>query len=205
MCPTVLYFDAEMRNMSKYKYYVYFVLSMIIFGTNGLLVANISLSSAEIVLMRTLFGSVFLLIIVAVTRSFSFADLKKDLIPASLGGVALGLNWVLLFTAYREAGVSLSTLVYYCGPILVLAFSPLLFREKLTLNKIAALIALFLAGCLLIVGLTHAGHHVPSRESALVSTDGSPCEREVSGFLFLGLFKECMRRGRKEDEKKERK
>lgn len=71
--------------------------------------------------------------------------------------------------------------------------------------KIAALIALFLAGCLLIVGLTHAGHHVPSRESALVSTDGSPGEREVSGFLFLGLFKECMRRGRKEDEKKESK
>lgn len=156
MSHIVLYFDAEMRKMSKYRFYIYFVLSMIIFGTNGLLVANISLSSAEIVLMRTLFGSVFLIIIVAVTRSFSFADLKKDLIPASIGGVALGLNWVLLFSAYREAGVSISTLVYYCGPILVLAFSPLLFRERLTVWKIAALLAVAV-GMVLTTGSIESG------------------------------------------------
>lgn len=34
---------------------------MVIFGTNGLIVANISLGSAEIVLMRTFLGSLFCL------------------------------------------------------------------------------------------------------------------------------------------------
>ena len=127
--------------MNRSKYLILFVASMVIFGTNGLIVANISLGSAEIVLMRTFLGSLFLLAVVLVKRSFSFADLKADLIPATMGGAALGLNWVLLFSAYRSAGVGLSTLTYYCGPIIVLALSPVLFREKLTWNKLLAIAA----------------------------------------------------------------
>ena len=114
---------------------------MVIFGTNGLIVANISLGSAEIVLMRTFLGSLFLLAIVLVKRSFSFADLKADLVPATMGGAALGLNWVLLFSAYRSAGVGLSTLTYYCGPIIVIALSPVLFKYKPTWNKLLAIAA----------------------------------------------------------------
>ena len=127
--------------MSRSKSLIFFVASMVIFGTNGLIVANISLGSAEIVLMRTFLGSLFLLAIVLVKRSFSFADLKADLVPATIGGAALGLNWVLLFSAYRSAGVGLSTLTYYCGPIIVLALSPVLFKEKLTWNKLLAIAA----------------------------------------------------------------
>ena len=127
--------------MSRSKSLIFFVASMVIFGTNGLIVANISLGSAEIVLMRTFLGSLFLLAIVLVKRSFSFADLKADLVPATMGGAALGLNWVLLFSAYRSAGVGLSTLTYYCGPIIVLALSPVLFKEKLTWNKLLAIAA----------------------------------------------------------------
>lgn len=127
--------------MNRTKNLLFFILSMIIFGTNGLIVANISLSSAEIVLMRTFLGSLFLLVIVLAKHSFSFADLKSDLVPATIGGAALGLNWVLLFTAYRSAGVALSTLTYYCGPIIVLALSPVLFKEKLTWNKLLAIAA----------------------------------------------------------------
>ena len=127
--------------MSRSKSLIFFIASMVIFGTNGLIVANISLGSAEIVLMRTFLGSLFLLAVVLVKRSFSFADLKADLVPATMGGAALGLNWVLLFSAYRRAGVGLSTLTYYCGPIIVLALSPVLFREKLTWNKLLAIAA----------------------------------------------------------------
>ena len=127
--------------MSRSKSLIFFIASMVIFGTNGLIVANISLGSAEIVLMRTFLGSLVLLAIVLVKRSFSFADLKADLVPATIGGAALGLNWVLLFSAYRSAGVGLSTLTYYCGPIIVLALSPVLFREKLTWNKLLAIAA----------------------------------------------------------------
>lgn len=127
--------------MEKRKKLVKFVISMVIFGTNGYLVAHISLSSAQIVLMRTLLGSLFLVVIVALTGRFDFKALKHDWLNATLGGACLGLNWVLLFTAYREASVSLATLTYYCGPMIVLMLSPLIFHEKLTWNKLAALAA----------------------------------------------------------------
>lgn len=145
--------------MQRSKNLIFFTLAMIIFGTNGLLVANISLSSAQIVLMRTLLGSVFLLIVIAAKRCFSFAALREDIVPATLGGAALGLNWVLLFGAYRYAGVSLATLTYYCGPILVLALSPVIFKEKLTWNKLLA-IAAVAAGMLCISGNISAGSDV---------------------------------------------
>ena len=41
-----------------------YVLSMLIFGTNGLLVAHISLPASQIVLLRTLFGGALLTLIV---------------------------------------------------------------------------------------------------------------------------------------------
>ena len=145
--------------MSRSKNLILFIASMVIFGTNGLIVANISLGSAEIVLMRTFLGSLFLLAIVLVKRSFSFADLKADLVPATIGGAALGLNWVLLFSAYRSAGVGLSTLTYYCGPIIVLALSPVLFKEKLTWNKLLA-IAAVAVGMFCITGDTEPGSDV---------------------------------------------
>lgn len=117
---------------------------MVIFGTNGYFVAHIALPSAQIVLMRTLLGALFLAVVVAFTGRFDFKALKHDWLNATLGGACLGLNWVLLFTAYREASVSLATLTYYCGPMLVLMLSPLIFRERLTWNKLAALAAVAL-------------------------------------------------------------
>ena len=137
--------------MPRSKNLVFLIASMIIFGTNGLLVARISLPSAQIVLLRTFFGFLFLLAVVAARRSFSFAELKSDLVPATVGGVALGLNWVLLFGAYRYAGVSISTLVYYCGPMIAIILSPIVFKERLTANKLIAVIAVA-AGMLCISG-----------------------------------------------------
>ena len=144
--------------MPRSKNLVFLIASMIIFGTNGLLVARISLPSAQIVLLRTFFGFLFLLAVVAARRSFSFAELKSDLVPATVGGVALGLNWVLLFGAYRYAGVSISTLVYYCGPMIAIILSPIVFKERLTALIVSAaflgekLGAVQLLGAVLILG-----------------------------------------------------
>ena len=78
--------------------------------------------------------------IVLLRGGFDRNAVRADLPMLLLGGTALGLNWVALFGAYRLLNVSLATLIYYIGPILVLLFSPLLFREKLTAVKMAAVI-----------------------------------------------------------------
>lgn len=126
--------------------YGMYLLAMLLFGTNGYLAAHISLASSQIVLLRTLLGGALLTAIVLMRGGFDRAAVRADRLPLLLGGTALGLNWVALFEAYRLLNVSLATLIYYAGPILVLLFSPLLFRERLTGRKIVSV-------CLVAVGL----------------------------------------------------
>lgn len=123
-----------------------YTLAMLIFGTNGLLVAHISLPASQIVLLRTLLGGALLTLLVLLRGGFDRAAVRADALPLLIGGAALGANWVALFEAFRMLNISLATLIYYAGPMLVLLLSPVLFREKLTGTKITAL-------CLVAVGL----------------------------------------------------
>ena len=128
-----------MKRSLRLSYGMY-ILSMLIFGTNGILVHHISLASSQIILMRTLIGGLLLTLIVLLRGGFDRAGIRADLLPLLLGGSVLGLNWVALFEAYRQLNVSLATLIYYVGPILVLLFSPVLFREKLNSRKITSVV-----------------------------------------------------------------
>ena len=136
--------------------YAAYILSLLLFGTNGLYVAHISLASSHIVLFRTLIGGFMLTLLVLLRGGFALGDVRAELVPLLFGGIALGLNWVALFGAYRLLNVSLATLIYYVGPMLVILFSPLLFREKLTGIKLAAVV-LVAFGLLLISGSIAAG------------------------------------------------
>lgn len=118
-----------------------FMAAMVIFGTNGWVIAHIQLSTAEILFLRTILGAGFLLIVVLRAGGFCFSALRQDFVAATMGGLALGLNSMFLFEAYRVASVSLATLMYYCGPMFVLLASPILFHERLTWNKLVAAVA----------------------------------------------------------------
>lgn len=125
----------EKNHDKRFLAYGMYILALLIFGTNGIIVAHISLASSQIVLLRTFIGGIMLTCLVLFCGGFDKDSLKEERTPLLLGGVALGLNWVTLFEAYRLLNVSLATLIYYIGPILVLLFSPILFREKLTRRK----------------------------------------------------------------------
>ena len=148
--------ENESRQDRTVVYYGMYILAMLIFGTNGYLVAHISLQSSHIVLVRTLIGGLILTILVLVRGGFDREAVKTEKTDLLLGGAALGLNWVALFAAYRLLNVSLATLIYYAGPMLVLLLSPRLFGEKLTGLKIAA-IAIVAAGLVCISGSIAAG------------------------------------------------
>ena len=150
-------------------YYGIYILAMLIFGTNGYLVAHLSLQGSQIVLVRTLVGGLLLTAIVLLRGGFDREAVRAEWRDLLFGGVALGLNWVGLFTAYRLLNVSLATLIYYAGPMLVLLFSPLLFRESLTPQKIAA-VAIVAAGLFCITGsITSAGMSLTGLLAAVLS------------------------------------
>ena len=150
-------------------YYGIYILAMLIFGTNGYLVAHLSLQGSQIVLVRTLVGGLLLTAIVLLRGGFDREAVRAEWRDLLFGGVALGLNWVALFTAYRLLNVSLATLIYYAGPMLVLLFSPLLFGESLTPQKIAA-VAIVAAGLFCITGsITSAGMSLTGLLAAVLS------------------------------------
>lgn len=118
------------------KAYILYILSLLIFGTNGILVSNINLESSQIVFLRTLLGGLLLTFFVIIRGGFDLNKIKKEKNFLILGGISLGLNWAMLFSGYKLLNVSLATLIYYGGPIIVLVLSPVLFKEKMTFSKI---------------------------------------------------------------------
>ncbi|MBQ2679498.1 MAG: EamA family transporter [Firmicutes bacterium] len=56
---------------------------------------------------------------------------------------------MFLYEAYVQVGVGTASLLYYCGPVIVMALSAVLFRETITAAKLAGFIAV-LAGIFLI-------------------------------------------------------
>ena len=139
-----------------------YVLSLLIFGTNGILVSHISLPGSQIVLFRTLIGSLLLALLVLMRGGFDADCVRKDRIPLVLGGAALGFNWVSLFEAYRLLNVSLATLINYVGPMLALLCSPILFRERLTRRKliagfVVAIGLICISGSIVVTGMNPLG------------------------------------------------
>ena len=49
----------------------------------------------------------------------------------------MGLSWIFLYEAYQRIGVGLSSVAYYCGPVIVLLAAPLVFRKRLTAAQTA--------------------------------------------------------------------
>ena len=129
-----------------------YLLALLMFGTNGIVASHINLSSYEIVLLRTLIGSMFLIAIFFFTGGKpSFYKHKKQFAFLAVSGIAMGASWMFLYEAYSQIGVSISSLLYYCGPVIVMALSPLLFKEKLTLPKITGFTAV-LTGIFIVNG-----------------------------------------------------
>ena len=132
--------------------YLKYIFALLLFGSNGIVASLIHLSSYEIVLLRTLIGSLLLIAIFFIAREkMTFYKHKTQTIFLAISGIAMGTSWIFLYEAYDEIGVSLASLAYYCGPVIVMILSPILFREKLTRIKVCSFLVV-LVGIFLVNG-----------------------------------------------------
>ncbi len=112
-------------------------IAMFIFGTLAPFVRNINVSSGELALYRAVMAAVLVGGFLLVTKQkLSITGIKKELLFLLLSGAAMGVNWILLFEAYKYTTVSVATLSYYFAPVLVMVVCPLMFKEKLTGKQI---------------------------------------------------------------------
>ena len=140
------------------------LIAMLLWGSLGVFVKNISLDSVEIAFFRGIIGSVFLGIVLLVrmqnnkklkqkSDELEVEDKKrskKSIIILIISGMAIGLNWVFLFNSYNYITVANATIVYYLAPVIVIFVSPIFLKEKLTLKKVLAVICAMI-GLVLIV------------------------------------------------------
>ena len=130
------------------------VISMIVFGTIGLFVKYIPLSSGEIALYRAILAIILLGIFLLITKQkIDIKTIKKDLLLLLISGMAMGINWMLLFEAYNYTSVSVATLSYYFAPVLVMVVSPILFKEKLSILQIICFVGSTI-GLVLLTGIS---------------------------------------------------
>jgi drug/metabolite transporter (DMT)-like permease len=130
--------------------------AMIISGTIGWFVIVSNQPVMDVVFWRCAFGAATLFVVCAAFGFLRGHLTTRTATIAALGGVAIVVNWLLLFASYSRASISIATAVYNTQPFMLVALGALLLKERLTATKLAWL-ALAFMGMLLIVRSHHAG------------------------------------------------
>lgn len=133
------------------------IASMVIFGTLGPFVRNIPVSSGELALYRAVLAALLISVFLLITRQkIPFSDIKREVPLLLASGAAMGINWILLFEAYKYTTVSAATLSYYFAPVIVTVVCPFLFHERLTAKQMICFVMSTL-GLVLITGTGRLG------------------------------------------------
>ncbi len=131
--------------------------SMVIFGTIGVFRRYIPFSSEVLAFSRGVIGAVFIILVLLVLKKpFDFSGAKGKFLPLCVSGILMGFNWVLLFESYNYTSVAAATLSYYMAPVIVIALSPVLFKEHLGIGKMFCVAAAFF-GMFLVSGVLKTG------------------------------------------------
>ncbi|EMV7409875.1 DMT family transporter [Enterobacter soli] len=109
-------------------------LAMLISGSIGAFVLLSGLPVTDVVFWRCLIGAVALFLFIRISKQ-PFSPLTKVTLGlAILGGIALVVNWMLLFAAYARISIGLSTVVYNTQPFMLVMMGMLL-GERVSLAK----------------------------------------------------------------------
>jgi drug/metabolite transporter (DMT)-like permease len=132
------------------------IAAMALSGTIGFFVVESGQSVWNVVFFRCLFGALSL---------FAYCWAKGLLLPwrfsartlglATLSGAAIVLNWVLLFSSYEHASISIATAVYNTQPFFLILMGMLLFGERPTGDALGFIAVAFIG--LLMVTQTGSG------------------------------------------------
>lgn len=133
------------------------IASMSIFGTIGILRHYLPVPSGFLAMFRGLTGTLFLLLLLRIRgKHLSRAAIRENGLRLCISGALIGLNWIMMFEAYRYTTVATATLCYYMAPVFTLIAAPFVLRERLTLRKLLC-VAVALLGMFLVSGAARSG------------------------------------------------
>lgn len=146
-------------------------LAMLISGSIGAFVLLSGLPVTEVVFWRCLIGAVALFLFIRISKQ-PFSPLTKVTLGlAILGGIALVVNWMLLFAAYARISIGLSTVVYNTQPFMLVMMGMLL-GERVSLAKWGWLLLAF-GGVVVLLSGELTGKHEASWLSGIALVLGA--------------------------------
>jgi drug/metabolite transporter (DMT)-like permease len=149
-------------------------IAMCMAGTIGLFVLESKQPLVNVVFFRCLIGALCLAVYCARARLFRQADFsRRNLVLLLIVGLSIVFNWLALFDAYRYTSIGIASTVYHVQPFFVFFLGALLFKEKLSGQRLFWLIIGF-AGVWLIVNpnvthVTESGDYVKGCGLALAA------------------------------------
>ncbi len=134
------------------------IAAMLISGTIGWFVVISGLPVTDIVFWRCAIGAVVLALVCWRLGLFRKGALtRRTFAIAVAGGVAIVLNWLLLFSSYSHASISIATMVYNTQPFMLLTLGALFLGEKVTGEKLFWLGLSFLGMLAIVEGKSGGG------------------------------------------------
>lgn len=123
--------------------------AMAISGTIGWFVVRFDQPLFDLLFWRCVFGAVTLLVVCLALGLLQRGLAPRKVALAAFGGVALVVNWVLIFASFSRASISIATAVYNTQPFMLVALGALLLSERLTAMK-AIWLCIAFAGVVLV-------------------------------------------------------
>jgi len=142
--------------MKRYLSYFYILLAGTLWGVIGLFNRNLTaggFSSFSIVLVRNL-GSLLLLGLIFLIFDRSIFQINPKHLPYFLGTgiISILLFTLCYFTCQQLCSLATAAILLYTAPTFVVILSAILWKDKITKQKIIALIVTFL-GCTFVTGV----------------------------------------------------
>ncbi len=137
------------ENIERIKY----ITAVVLYGTIGLFLRNVSLPSELVAMCRGIIGSVCVSLYMHFSnRKIDLSAIGNNIVWLILSGICLGLNWIFLFAAYLETTVAVASLCNYLAPAMVVLIAPAVLKEKPDLRKLPC-VAASLLGVALVSGV----------------------------------------------------
>ena len=150
--------------MDKRIYYLYVVCGASLWGLISLFtysLADCGISPGNIVVIRSFGASALLFAIFFIKdRTLIKINIRDIKYFIGTGIISFVLFNYCLFTSMKTCSAAISVVLLYTAPIFVMLMSAILFKEKMTAQKICALI-LAVAGCVLVTGITGSINGTP--------------------------------------------
>ncbi len=142
------------------------VIAGILWGTTGTFVRSFSklgLSSLQISIFKVVIATIILLLYMLLfKRDLLKINLRDIWIFIISGILSLDFFTVCYFTTIQNTSLSVAAVLLYTAPTFVMLMSAVLFKEKITAQKIAACLLAFV-GCVLTAGIVGSGFSIPGK------------------------------------------